>query len=124
MSPGWTLPLVSAVCAVVLLAVLLEMKRMSADDEGWWTRSILQGRKVRVRTDWSLCMGAASCTELAPKVFRLDWSRRKSVFDPAPLEVREDREAKAVDIFRAAQSCPYHAIILEDEATGERLFPT
>ncbi len=68
--------------------------------------------------------GSASCTELAPRVFRLDWSKKKSVFDPAPLEVFEDRETKSADIFRAAQSCPYRAIVLEDAENGERLFPT
>ena len=67
-------------------------------------------------------MGAGSCTELAPKMFRLDWSRKKSVFDPAPLEMLDDRETAPADIFRAAQSCPYRAIILED-FSGERLFP-
>ncbi len=107
-----------------LLFVLFEFRRMSQDEEGWWTTSILEGRRVSVKTDWNLCMGSASCTELAPRVFRLDWSKKKSVFDPAPLEVFEDGETKSADIFRAAQSCPYRAIVLEDAENGERLFPT
>lgn len=119
----YILPLVSGLGAVVLIAVLLQMKGMSSEEEGWWTRSILEGRKVEVRTDWNLCMGSGSCAELAPGIFKLDWSKRKSVFDPAPLEMFEDPEAKPGDIFRAAQSCPYRAIILEDAETGERLFP-
>jgi ferredoxin len=91
----------------------------------WWTGIIVEGKKVRVRVDWNSCMGASSCVELAPKVFRLDWSKKKSVFDPAPLELL-DEKARGTDpnvVFSAAQSCPYHAIILEDDETGERIFP-
>ncbi|MBI3859589.1 MAG: ferredoxin [Thaumarchaeota archaeon] len=117
------IPIASAAAAVVLVAVLIQIRSMSSDEEGWWTRSILEGRRVRVKTDWNLCMGSASCTELAPGVFRLDWSKKKSVFDPAPLEMLEDKDAAPGDTFRAAQSCPYRAIIMEDADTGERLFP-
>jgi ferredoxin len=91
----------------------------------WWTGIIVEGKKIRVRVDWSSCMGASSCVELAPKVFRLDWSKKKSVFDPAPLELLEEKPT-ATDpnvVFSAAQSCPYHAIVLEDDETGERIFP-
>ena len=109
--------------ALAIIAVMILMKSMSREDEGWWTRSILEGRKVRVRTDWNLCMGSASCTELAPNVFRLDWSKKKSVFDPAPLEVFHDTGTRPESIFRAAQSCPYRAIIMEDAESGETLFP-
>jgi ferredoxin len=108
---------------VALLFVVYKMSQMSSDTEGWWTKSILEGRQVRVKTDWDLCMGSGSCTELAPGIFRLDWSKKKSVFDPAPLQVLEDKGTKPEDIFRAAQSCPYRAILLEDQVTGERLFP-
>lgn len=117
------IPLMVAAGIFVLLFALYKMSQMSKEEGGWWTTAILQDRKVRVRTDWNLCMGSASCTELAPGIFRLDWSKKRSVFDPAPLEVLEDRGTKPEDIFRAAQSCPYRAIILEDLETGERLFP-
>lgn len=91
----------------------------------WWTGIVVEGKRVRVRVDWNSCMGASSCVELAPKVFRLDWSKKKSVFDPAPLELL-DEKAIGTDpnvVFSAAQSCPYHAIILEDDDTSERIFP-
>jgi ferredoxin len=114
---------VSVVSVVVLMLALVKIMQMSRGDEGWWTSSILEGRKVEVEVEWGLCMGSASCTELAPRVFRLDWSKRKSTFDPAPLEMTEDRTARAEDIFKAAQSCPYRAIILKDQETGEKLFP-
>jgi len=109
-------------CAALLFA-LLKIMQMSKGDDGWWTSSILEGRKVAVEVEWGLCMGSESCTELAPGIFRLDWSKKKSVFDPAPLEMGEDDTARAEDIFRAAQSCPYRAIALRDQETGEKLFP-
>lgn len=89
----------------------------------WWTGSIVKGRNVKVRTDWDLCMGSGSCVSLAPGVFKLDWDRKKSIFDPAPLEVLDEGSATPEEIFLAAQSCPYRAIILEDAQTGERVFP-
>ena len=85
----------------------------------------MEDKKVRVRVDWNSCMGSSSCVELAPKVFRLDWTKKKSVFDPAPLELLDERP-RTTDpdiVFLAAQSCPYQAIILEDEETNERIFP-
>jgi ferredoxin len=104
----------------------LRQKRARAETKPlWWTGIIVEGKKVRVRVDWNSCMGASSCVELAPKVFRLDWSKKKSVFDPAPLELLDERP-RGTDpnvVFTAAQSCPYHAIILEDDETGERIFP-
>jgi ferredoxin len=91
----------------------------------WWTGIIVEGKRIRVRVDWNSCMGASSCVELAPKVFRLDWSKKKSVFDPAPLELLDEKPTGTDPnvVFSAAQSCPYHAIILEDDETGERIFP-
>lgn len=68
-------------------------------------------------------MASQSCISLAPKVFRIDWSKRKSAFEGAPLEVTDEKGADNETIFLAAQSCPYQAIVLEDAETGERLFP-
>jgi ferredoxin len=68
-------------------------------------------------------MASQSCISLAPKVFRIDWSIRKSSFEGAPIEVKDEKGADNDTIFLAAQSCPYQAIILEDADTGERLFP-
>jgi len=90
---------------------------------GWWTGIIVEGRPVEVGIDHDLCMGASSCVELAPKVFRLDWSKKKSMFDPAPLEKLSDTGEAVAVIFKAAQSCPYRAIYLQDAITRERLFP-
>lgn len=89
----------------------------------WWTGQIVEGRTVRVRVDQDLCMASQSCISLAPKVFRIDWNKRKSSFEGAPIEVKDEKAADNETIFLAAQSCPYEAIILEDADTGERLFP-
>jgi DNA-binding Lrp family transcriptional regulator/ferredoxin len=88
-----------------------------------WTGSVIDGRNVRIRLESDLCMGTASCVELAPKVFRLDWTKKKSIFDPGPLEVLRKRVKGLDAIFLAAQSCPYRAIKLDDADTDEQLFP-
>ncbi len=128
---GLTASLILAQFIAVPLAIFfilesrIREKRSKAGKPGWWTGIAVEGKKVRVRVDWNSCMGASSCVELAPKVFRLDWSKRKSVFDPAPLELLDEKARGTAPniVFSAAQSCPYHAIILEDDETGERIFP-
>ena len=89
----------------------------------WWTGQVVEGRTVKVRVDKELCMASQSCISLAPSVFRIDWSIRKSNFEGAPIEVKDEKAADNNTIFLAAQSCPYEAIILEEADTGERLFP-
>lgn len=117
------------VAAAFIIESKIRQSRAKSSNKGkdalWWTGLVVEGKRVRVRVDWNSCMGASSCVELAPKVFRLDWAKKKSVFDPAPLELLEERP-KSTDpdiVFSAAQSCPYRAIILEDDETGERIFP-
>jgi hypothetical protein len=53
----------------------------------------------------------------------LDWEKKKSIFDPAPLEILDEKGDTPEKVFVAAQSCPYRAIVLEDKVTGERIFP-
>jgi ferredoxin len=110
----------------VAIALIVDTKikgKFSEERGGWWTGVVVDGKQVSIRVDWNSCMGAASCVELAPKVFRLDWEKKKSVFDPAPLEILDQKGDVPEKIFVAAQSCPFRAIVLEDEATGERIFP-
>ncbi len=114
----------SAFGMAILSAVYLIVRwRSELQQSKWWTGVLVEGRKLSVRVDHDLCMGAASCVELAPEVFRLDWSKRKSMFDPAPLEKIGEVGADPDKVFFAAQSCPYRAIILEDSVDGERIFP-
>jgi ferredoxin len=114
---------VSVPVAIALIVDTQLRKKFSSDEGGWWTGLVVNDRKVGIRVDWNSCMGAASCVELAPKVFHLDWEKKKSVFDPAPLRVLDEKGDVPEKIFLAAQSCPFRAIILEDEETGERIFP-
>jgi len=84
----------------------------------------LTNRTLRVRLDHESCMGVGSCVKIAPKVFKLDEKELKTSFiSYAPLTIIDEKGASSNTIFSAAQSCPYKAIILEDEATGEQVFP-
>lgn len=105
-----------------IIIVLLPVGRITRDLKA--QEVDLTGKTLRVRIDQEACMGVGSCVKLAPKVFRLDEKELKSSFiSYAPLTVIDERGASANTIFAAAQSCPYKAIILEDEATGEQIFP-
>ncbi len=70
---------------------------------------------MNIRVDRLLCKGAGSCVVFAPKTFQMDTQDKAIVLDPhgEPDEV----------IWEAAESCPFDAIILEDEDTGEWLYP-
>ncbi len=92
-------------------------------EDSWWSGSFVEGRRVKVMLDRDICMGSASCVEIAPKMFQLDREKKKSVFDPAPLRILKDRSTNLDTVFLAAQSCPYRVIKLEDVDTGEQLFP-
>ncbi|HKW04076.1 MAG TPA: ferredoxin [Nitrososphaerales archaeon] len=116
----------ASVFAAIAFVLEAKMKRRFSTkkgDGGWWTGMVVGEKKVRIRVDWDSCMGAASCVKLAPKNFRLDWEKKKSVFGPAPLELLEEKGEDPERIFFAAQSCPFRAIVLEDEETGERIYP-
>jgi ferredoxin len=70
-----------------------QQKKKEGKPKGWWTGSIVQGRDVKIRVDWDSCMGSSSCVAIAPKVFKLDWDKKKSFFDPAPLELLDDNKS-------------------------------
>ena len=72
-------------------------------------------RKLKVWVDHQACVGNAMCESIAPKVFKLNDDRQSEVVDAAA-----DSEEK---ILEAAENCPVSAIFVEDEETGERLFP-
>jgi ferredoxin len=108
--------------ALVAVSLIIKWRR-ERQLSNWWTGVVVEGRRLHVRIDHDLCMGATSCVALAPEIFRLDWSKKKSMFEPAPLEKIGDVGADPDKVFFAAQSCPYRAIILEDATDGERIFP-
>ncbi|MBI3980910.1 ferredoxin [Candidatus Microgenomates bacterium] len=68
--------------------------------------------KVKVLRD--LCIGAASCVAISPKVFQLD-SEAKAII----LDQGDDTNE---NLLAAAQSCPVNAIIVEDE-NGNQIWP-
>jgi ferredoxin len=70
---------------------------------------------MKVRVDRNLCRSAGSCIAIAPGVFQYDADKRAVVID--------QHGANEDLIWQAAESCPYGAIILEDEKTGEWLYP-
>lgn len=70
---------------------------------------------MRVRVNLDLCVGTGSCAAIAPRVFSLGPKGKAQVRNPEG-EISEK-------IWAAARACPTHAIILEDETTGERVYP-
>lgn len=73
------------------------------------------GKKLQIHVDRNLCIGAASCVAVAPKMFALD-NEAKAILLPTS---GEEPFQSAVD---AAKSCPVAAIIIKDEA-GTQIFP-
>jgi ferredoxin len=71
---------------------------------------------MKINIDRTKCEGYAKCVQAAPKVFRLDAKMIAEVIDP-----KADTDEKIV---LAARICPTKAIILEEEETGKRIFPT
>ena len=70
---------------------------------------------MKVRVDRELCKGAGSCVAIAPRVFQLDSDDKAVVIDP-----HGDSDDT---IWEAAESCPFDAVILEDEESGDWLYP-
>ena len=69
---------------------------------------------MKVKVDRNLCIGAGTCTVIAPETFELDSELKSVVKNP---------EGNSRDtIIDAAKSCPVLAIILEEE-DGTQIFP-
>lgn len=75
---------------------------------------VVKYTSMKVKVDRSLCIGAASCVVIAPKVFQLDSEAKAVVVDPSGA----DDET----ILDAAKSCPVLAIIVEDDS-GKQIWP-
>jgi ferredoxin len=73
------------------------------------------GRRLRITVDHDHCVGNGMCLAAAPNVFAHNDDRQSTVTDPAgdPPEL----------VLRAAANCPTSAIRVEDDDTGEALFP-
>ncbi|HKY08883.1 MAG TPA: ferredoxin [Candidatus Binatia bacterium] len=71
---------------------------------------------MKITIDRTKCDGYAKCVQAAPKVFRLDAKMIAEVIDP-----KAEPDEK---LLLTAKICPTKAIVLEDEATGRKIFPT
>ena len=69
---------------------------------------------MKIKVDRKLCQGLGNCVAIAPLVFQLDEENKAIVVDPSA----EDENT----IMEAAMSCPYKAIIIEDDE-GHQLYP-
>lgn len=70
---------------------------------------------MNIRVVRDKCIGAAACVVLAEEVFELD--------EDNIAIIRNPKGADDDTILEAAKACPTFAIILEDDATGEQIFP-
>ena len=71
---------------------------------------------MKITVDRTKCEGYTKCIQATPKVFKLDAKMIAEVIDP-----KGDTDEK---ILLAAKICPTKAISLEEEGTGEKIFPT
>lgn len=71
---------------------------------------------MKITIDRTKCDGYAKCVQAAPKVFKLNAKMIAEVIDP-----KGDTDEK---ILLTAKICPTKAIILDEDETGKRIFPT
>jgi ferredoxin len=72
-------------------------------------------RKLTMKIDRNLCIGAATCIAIAPKAWALDDEAKAVILDSAEAETDEA-------LIEAAKGCPVAAIIISDE-NGKQIFP-
>ncbi len=72
-------------------------------------------RKLTMRIDRSLCIGAATCVAIAPKAWALDNEAKAIIIDSA------DQESDEI-LIEAAKGCPVQCITITDD-TGKQIFP-
>ena len=72
-------------------------------------------RKLTMRIERNLCIGAATCVALAPKAWALDDEAKAIILDTCEDETDEM-------LIEAARSCPVLAIFITDE-NGKQVFP-
>lgn len=82
------------------------------DNDPKVTRKI---RKLTMRIDRNLCIGAATCVAIAPKAWALDDEAKAIILDTAKDETDDT-------LLEAAKGCPVMAIFITDQ-TGKQIFP-
>lgn len=86
-------------------------------------------RKITIKVDPELCIGAASCVTITPEIFQLNDENKAIVFDNTGTEkggvyerVLEVDDDQFESIRLSAESCPTRAIFLYDEE-GAQIYP-
>lgn len=72
-------------------------------------------RKLTMRIDRNLCIGAATCIAIAPKAWALDDEAKAIILDTSDQETDDT-------LLEAAKGCPVMAIFITDE-NGKQLYP-
>jgi len=71
--------------------------------------------QLRVTVDTTKCQSYKRCTAVTPAVFGIGVDGKATVLHPDG--------ASQDEVLKAARSCPYRAISVAVEETGEQLFP-
>jgi ferredoxin len=72
-------------------------------------------RKLTMRIDRNLCIGAATCVAIAPKAWALDNEAKAIILDTVDEEPDDS-------LLEAAKGCPVMAIFITDD-TGKQVYP-
>jgi len=80
-----------------------------------WAGSRQRGGNMKIIIDRDKCRGHSHCGAIAPNVFEGDAHFKSFILDPKG----DDDEL----ILKAAQACPKLVILVEDDASGARIFP-
>jgi len=87
-------------------------------------------KKLLVKIDRVLCIGAATCVALEPKIFQLDEEAKAVLLDPKDrkktyFEYVYEIEDKSQEesLLMAAKSCPVNAVIVIDQESGKQVYP-
>ena len=74
---------------------------------------------LAVNVDESLCIGCCSCETIAPKVFAVD---KLKMINPKS-QVYNQYGASEEKIMDAAETCPTHAIQVDEKKSGRKIYP-
>ena len=74
---------------------------------------------LSVNVDESLCIGCCSCETIAPKVFTVD---KLKMINPKS-QVYDQYGASEEKIMDAAETCPTHAIQVNEKKSGRKIYP-
>ncbi len=87
--------------------------------------------KIKIVVHRDLCQSVATCVAVAPSVYALDDDFKAKVVSRKPQKSGSDdeyvfdaTEGEVKNFVEGAKSCPYKAIEVINEETGEKLFPS